>query len=280
MSPLEWVYFGVATLALVGGGVWSVRVLIAPPRHGAHLATPVVQWCVFIALVGYTLFLVARGRQLHFLPVSNVFEAVTFFLWCSIVMTVLVSVRARMETLPTFLLPFLAVLGVVALLLVQGPGEIREEIRRGGFLVHMLCAFLGYAAFTVAAITASIYVLQERRLRHKKLSGISRRVPPLEALDKLSQQLLALGFPLFTVAVALGVLLQIHSHILGDDWLTDPKVISAAVTWIVYCCAFVGSRTTYLYGRKTAWFTLAGYLGVMFTFLGTTILLGAVHGNV
>ena len=278
-STLQWIWFGAATGALCLGGGWSVRTLVAPPKAGASVVTPRLQWSVLIALIGYTLFLLMRARAIGFLPISNVFEAVTFFLWCIIAVAIVVTAWSRMPALPTFLLPFLAILALVALVLAQPAGTVRGELRTGGFLVHMLCAFLGYAAFTVAAISATMYVLQERGLRHKQLSGISRRLPSLEALDRLTRQLLTFGFPLFTTAIGLGVFLAHRSGILGDDWARDAKVVSAGVTWLAYTLVFIGSRTPYLYGRKVAWCTLAAFIGVLFTFLGTTLLLGDPHGN-
>jgi len=277
---VERLVFALATGALCFAGAWSVRILIAPPEDGsAQVVAPAIQWSVLIALSSYTLFLLLRARHLGFLPVSNMFEAVTFFLWCSMAMAIFVTSWSHMSSLPTFLLPFLAVLGLFAFALIGPSGVLKPELRTGYFLIHMLCAFLGYAAFMIAAITASMYVLQEHRLRTKQLSGISRRLPSLEGLENLTRQLLTLGFPLFTVAIALGVVLA-HRHelLLGEDWNRNAKVLSAGATWVAYGLLFVGSRTSFLYGRKVAWFTLAGFVCVLFTFLGTSLLLGDTHG--
>lgn len=280
MLLLERVLFLAATLLLCVGSVWSVRTLMHPPADGtAHLAAPVAHRCVMGALVGYSGFLLLRAVSLRFLPVTGVFEAVTFFLWCSMLMALLVTRRVQMQALPTFFLPFLALLAVLALVLEGPSGTIRQELRRPLFVVHMLCAFLGYAAFTVGALTAGMYVIQERRLRHKQLRGLSRRLPPLEALEQLNRQILAIGFPLFTVAVGLGIFLAHYVELLGDHWTHDAKVLSAGVTWLAYAVLFAGSRTAWLYGRKVAWGTVAGFACALFTFLGTTLLLGVRHGN-
>ncbi len=280
MLAVERFVFLAATLALWVGGAWSVRTLIRPPANGTpHVASPVAHWSVILALVGYTAFLALRAVALGFLPISSLFEAVTFFLWCSMLLALVVSLRARMEALPTFFLPFLALLALLAVVLHAPVGTVRPELRTGLFLLHMLCAFLGYAAFTVGAITAGMYVLQERRLRHKQLRGLSRRLPSLEAMELLNRQILAIGFPLFTIAVVLGVFLAHRHALLAGDWTRDAKVLSAGVTWVTYAFLFIGSRTAWLYGRKVAWGTVAGFLCVLFTFLGTTLFLGVSHGN-
>lgn len=280
MATLEHGLFLLATLSLCLGGAWSVRSLIRPPAEGpAHVAPPVAQWSVAVALVAYCLFLVLRAVSIRSLPITNVFDAVTVFLWCSMILALAVSLRGQMHALPTFFLPFLAVLALVALLLERPVGAVRPELKSPLFLIHMLSAFLGYAAFAVGAITATMYVMQERALRTKQLSGLSRRLPSLEALEQLNHHVLTIGFPLFTVAVGLGIFLA-HSHKLpGGDWTRDAKVISAGVTWLAYAVLFTGGRTGWLYGRKVAWGTVAGFFGVLFTFLGTTLLLGVVHGN-
>lgn len=280
MVNVEGIAFGAATGALCVGGGWSLRSLIRPPRgQVVSMAAPVAQWSVIAALIGYSLFLASRAFAAGAIPVSNVFEAITFFLWCSIAMTFFVTSMSRMPALPTFLLPFLAVMGVLAVVLMRPSSKPAMEEHSVVFFVHMMGAFLGYAAFTIAAITAAMYAMQERQLRVKKLAGISQRLPPLEALERLNSQLLTVGFPLFTVSLALGLYLAHEYPLPGKHWMKDTKVISACITWVAYAVLFGGSRSRTLYGRTLAIATLFAYAAMLFTFLGTSLLLGDVHVN-
>ena len=63
----------------------------------------------------------------------------------------------------------------------------------------MTLAFLGNAVFALAFGVSLIYLLQERYLKHKKITALMKRFPSLESLDRLNYQLLVWGFPLMTL---------------------------------------------------------------------------------
>jgi ABC-type uncharacterized transport system permease subunit len=65
---------------------------------------------------------------------------------------------------------------------------------------------LGVPLFTLAFAAAVAYLVQERRLKQKRLDGVMQRLPPLDALDKAEHRFLIMGFPMMTIGILTGTL--------------------------------------------------------------------------
>jgi ABC-type transport system involved in cytochrome c biogenesis permease subunit len=63
----------------------------------------------------------------------------------------------------------------------------------------------------------------------------------------------------------------------GRYWGWDPKETGAFVAWVTYG-VFLHTRITHGWsGRRSAYFALAGFLFVIFTYLGVSYLLPGLH---
>jgi len=67
------------------------------------------------------------------------------------------------------------------------------------------------------------------------------------------------------------------SGALGEDWMMDWKVAGGVITWLVYAVLLHVRVARARTGKLVAYLTLAGFLLVLFTFLGT-FMLGEKHG--
>ena len=63
----------------------------------------------------------------------------------------------------------------------------------------------------------------------------------------------------------------------GSYWSWDPKETWAAITWLVYALYLHMRITRGWRGRRAAYFAIAGFAVVMFTFFGVTYLLPGLH---
>ena len=111
-----------------------------------------------------------------------------------------------------------------------------------------------------------IYLLQERGLKHKKMTALLKRIPSLEALDRLNYQLLVWGFPLMTLGILTGSLLaRIYW---GDYWTWDPRQISSGIAWLFYGALLHGRITAGLRGKKAALLPCSDSASCLVTFSG------------
>ena len=123
-------------------------------------------------------------------------------------------------------------------------------------------------------VFAVLYLLQERALKRKKFRLFYRRLPSLDILDHLYSNSMLAGLLLMTFGLASGVYWA--SREWDEGWISDPKVISAIVTWLIYFALTSIRALTGWRGKRMAVITLAGFLSLLLTFW-IAALLGGRH---
>ncbi len=168
----------------------------------------------------------------------------------------------------------------MAAFIARGPGTMDSRLQVGWFYIHVIFAFVGYAAFAVAFATSMMYLLQRRQLKTRKsLESVFGRLPSLEVLDSLNQGLINMGFPLFTIAMAVGVYWAHESKILGPNWPNDPKIVFTGITWLLYAALFHIRLLNVIRGKRVAQLTIVAFVFVIITFLGARFLFAGPHEN-
>lgn len=266
--------FSIAILLMVGGALIAVGHLFLPARLPPRYANTAAVGA-FICL---TVFFLSRWQSVGFLPVSNMFESLSFFIWSVALIYLIVEYFLPLPTLSSFILPFITVFALVAAGFAGGPGSMDPKLMSGWFYLHVVFAFLGYATFAVAFATAIMYLLQRRQLKQKKsFESVFHRLPSLEALDELNQKLINMGFPLFSFAILAGVVWAHRSNILGPNWPNDPKVVLTGITWLLYAALFHVRLLAVARGKKIAHLTIVAFAFVVLTFLGTRYMAAGPH---
>ncbi|TNF61051.1 MAG: hypothetical protein EP303_06205, partial [Deltaproteobacteria bacterium] len=69
---------------------------------------------------------------------------------------------------------------------------------------HIGANVLGLVAFALAFTAGVAYMLQERLLRRRQLSGVFQRLPSLDVLDTMGLRAVLVGFPLLTFGMITG----------------------------------------------------------------------------
>lgn len=135
---------------------------------------------------------------------------------------------------------------------------------------HVLAAVAAYAAFLVAFGAGVLYLVQERNVRSGGALPMAEELPSLTRLDRIVYASLAAGLPLLTVALLVGMQ-QAHARGATDLW-RDPTVSTALILWGFYAVVLTLRGTARIRGRKVAWCTIVGFVAVLGTFLGTSLL--------
>ena len=146
------------------------------------------------------------------------------------------------------------------------------------FGIHTILAFLGDAAFAMAAGIGVMYLIQERYVKSKRLSGLFQKLPSLQSLDEINYRLISLGFPLLTLAIITGVIWANTAW--GTYWRWDPKEVWSLITWLIYALVLHLRLTVGWRGKKAAGLSIIGFILVIFTFFGVNLLLKGLHAFV
>lgn len=129
-------------------------------------------------------------------------------------------------------------------------GEVGSWILR----IHIGLAFIGVTAFAFATAVSIVYLIQARMLKQKAHSGLRRRLPPLDVLDRLSLRSIIVGFPFYTIALLLGSAQAVRQGS-GEIKLA---YIFAVVSWLIYGAVLQARLTAGWRGRRAAYLTIAG----------------------
>ncbi|MBI5016450.1 MAG: c-type cytochrome biogenesis protein CcsB [Deltaproteobacteria bacterium] len=268
--------------------VWILEVaafayLVATVLHLAFLGTQragAEVWgrrATWVGFAVHTLGLVVRYVEAGYTPVTSLHESMSFFAWCIVGLYLLLQLRYRVPSLGGFASP-VALLFVLAAVSLGGEIEPLNPALQSYWLpVHVILLFLGDGAFALAAAVAVMYLIQERQLKRKRLTGWFHRLPNLDVLDELNYRCLTIGFPLLTVGIITGSIWAQQAW--GTYWSWDPKETWSLITWLLYAALLHGRLTVGWRGRRAAVWALVGFASVLFTFLGVNYVLPRLLPN-
>jgi len=244
--------YGEACVAYAGN-TWRPGVLGRLATWGVR-----VGWLVQTGLLGL------QATRADGFPWDTWADSLNLFVWLVVGIYLVWGCRARYGLLGLAVMPLAVVLLLVAW--AGGGTEAGGPSRYSDlFLVlHVGSVLVAFAAFTVAAALAALYLWQERRLKDGSAGSVLRlRAPSLGALDKLSARTIALAFPALTIGIATG-LARLASH--GGDF--DATVVATLVAWVVYATFMVVRYGAGWRGRRTAYLVLLGFALVLLVRLG------------
>ncbi len=223
----------------------------------------------------HTLALVSRYWEAGHTPVTNLYESLSFFGWMIVGVFLIVNRKYKVKVLGAFLSPVALVIMIFALALPQAIVPAAPVLRSYWHPFHVFFAFLGDALFALAFCCAVMYLIQERLLKTQNVGAITRRLPSLKMLDDLNYQSLIFGFPLLTLGIITGAVWAEYAW--GRYWGWDPKETWSLITWFLYAALLHQRLAIGWRGRRAAIMAMAGFLAVLFTFLGVNYLPG-LHG--
>jgi ABC-type transport system involved in cytochrome c biogenesis permease subunit len=99
------------------------------------------------------------------------------------------------------------------------------------------------------------------------------RFPSLEVCDDLAYKSLAIGFPLMTLGLISGVLWA-HKANWGPQWEFDTKILLSFFMWLIYLLLIHYRLIAGWRGKRAAYLAIAGFVGVLVTFVGSTYFTG------
>ncbi len=148
------------------------------------------------------------------------------------------------------------VLAVLAAARLSPAGQEQAGLTSLG-RIHIVLAVFGVAIFAVATIVALLYLLEERSIKRKQFDTrtFKNATAPLDGLDALAHRLVVAGFPIFTIAVVLGMVWVSQR----GSTMGRPEYPFAIASWLAFATLLV-TRLAYGWrGRRSAKLTLLGF---------------------
>lgn len=263
MTIYESVAAAAAMIILAIHLIRQLWILLHQRRSGESQAfTSVLRSAAALFLL---LHLVLLSIRRGFPAITAQYEALVLFAFLMLVVVQAVP-RIRASRGPSVLSDLLALL----LLLVSSsplvPYAVAAPVpalRSGWMVVHIVLAFLGEAFFSIAFVSAILFLISKRENRKNRF-------------DRITYISVAYGYVFWTLgALLFGAIWAFQTW--GRYWGWDPKETWSLVTWIVYSVylhlRFVRKRSS----RISAVTAIVGWVVMMFTLFGVNWLYSSLH---
>jgi ABC-type transport system involved in cytochrome c biogenesis permease subunit len=213
---------------------------------------------VLIALAVHGALIIGSAVRYGRIPLIGTHDTLGFLAW-SIGVVYLVFGWRRKRGLYSYLtipLILLLIAGSVISPVMKGP--LPPVLRTIWFELHVVLSFVSYALFAVGAVFGALFLRDgEREQETNQYRNI------------------LLGYVLFSVAMIFG---GIWAHLAwGTYWLWTPKELWTTIVWFFYSLYLHARLVRGWTGRPVAWMGIAGFLIVMFTYVGVGLLMKSSH---
>jgi HemX protein len=188
-----------------------------------------------------TVYLVIRLYTFVELPGLSTFVYWLAFSWLLVTVSLVISRFFRID----YIVFFVNVISFAALALNLYSGIDRGEnyavwqTTRELLYVHISLVLCAYAALTIGALLAGMYLFLHNRLKSKRWSKSLRRYPSLDTIERYADRAVIIGVPLLAMSLAVAATsLVVEGRI---ALLLDWKVLTSFASLIAYI-AYVYQR--------------------------------------
>lgn len=225
---------------------------------------------VAVILHAITLFhnlFVFDGLNLGF---SN---AISLIAWIMALMLLLSICTTPVESLGVFILPMTAI--AVGLEMIFPEHHIIVTVHETDLKLHILISILAYSLFGLVAIHTLLLSLQEKNLRQKQPGGFIRSLPPLQTMESLLFQMIAVGLVLLTISLITGALFlenMFEQHVAH-------KTILSIIAWLIFATLLWGRWKFGWRGKKAIRWTWTGLIILLLAYLGSKWVAEIILGH-
>ena len=256
-----------AALALLSALLYlgsSARQVLKMDRHRAKPEAGVL-WLSIAAVALHFLAVLsevhANGLSLGFYRIASV-----IFLAMSIVSLVLLLIRP-LQMVMVVMFP-LAALSVLVAAFGPATGEASGELSTG-VISHVTLSVVAYGLLTLAALQSALVLLQNNRLRQHQTHGIVRALPPLQLMETMFFELLAMGSAVLTAAIVAGALYV-------DDLFAQHlvhKTVLTIIAWAMFSTVLIVEKIRGWRVHTAVVINLVGYGIMALGFFGSKLVL-------
>lgn len=132
------------------------------------------------------------------------------------------------------------------------------------FESHVALSFFSYALFGIAAVLGILHLADRER------GGASA-----DMTESLQYRIILVGYCFFSTAMVFGGIWAYYAW--GTYWLWTPKELWTVILWLFYSLYLHARLRQWWSGRPSAILAVAGFMIVMFTYLGVSLFMKSSH---
>ncbi len=248
---------------------------VLPLRREAGGPDPLFWAAVAVAVAGpgaYSLVLLGGGWPTGLAAALWVSIAVSMAIFAILTLASREAWRLR-----PLLLPYMILLGVIAVVWGRVPAQAGLVAAPDAWLgLHIAASVATYGLCTLAAVAAAAAFLQERALKGKRPTALSRVLPSISDASLLEVRLLAISEAVLALGIASGMARDYLSS--GQLIHFDHKTLLAGLAFLVIGALLVLHHRSGLRGQRAARLVLLAYLLLTLAYPGVKFVTDVVIG--
>ena len=194
------------------------------------------------------------------------YNALSLMSWCVALIVLLSALSKPLENLAVVIFP----MTTIALLLeiFFESSRILPDSAPVGLKIHVLLSVCAYSLLTIALLQALLLALQDRQISRKQPATIMR-LPPMQIMENLLIQIIAIGFFILSLSLVTG--LMFLNDIFAQHLIH--KTVLSVLAWIIFGILLWGRWTQGWRGKKVIRWTIGGFLSLMLAYFGSKFVL-------
>lgn len=231
------------------------------------------KYAVYATVIGFavhTIAMLLRIIESGRLPFSNQFEFATSFTWGIVLCYIVLHYVYKFTAVGAFVMPLAFLMMGYASMLPKTIKPLMPALQSRWLTIHVGTAIISYGSFAVACGLSIMYLINHYRGNEGK-----GNLPDAEASDYLSYRVIAFGYLMLTLVIVTGAIWAKKAW--SRYWGWDPKETWSLITWLIYSVYLHLRFNRGWKGKTASWFSVIGFICVIFTFIGVNILLPGIH---
>ena len=229
-------------------------------------------YVIALGFVLHTVALVVRGIGAGRLPLTNQYEFATSFAWGICLCFLVFLWKYQFQALGAFVTPVIFIIIGYAAMQSREVRDLMPALRSNWLGIHVSCAIISYGSFGVSFAVSLMYLLRKKMQGNKFWE---EHIPEERKLDLISYRAVSLGFLFLTFVIVTGAIWAERAW--GSYWSWDPKETWSLITWIIYAIYLHLRLSRGWKGKAAAVFAVAGFICVIFTYIGVNTFIPSIH---
>lgn len=263
----------VATLLPIAYGLVSVAYILVFLRN-EPVARRLAPRALGATILLHALYIALLTVQFRRVPIATSFESLSALALALAIVYLVQEKRSGTPYTGALFVPAVFVCQTIASAFINPTVEIKPILQSPLFGLHIAGALLGYSAFAVSAIFGLLFLLLYHELRANRFGIIYERLPSLDELAGMNWRAAMFGLGCLTLAIGAGALMSLEVY---PQFWQDPKVWLSVATWFIYAICLLVRTAGGWQGPRMAYFTIAGFLLVVFSMLAANRLFPSFH---
>ncbi len=268
---MDSLFFKAALVLYLASTAGYIASLLIRRVQAAKIST----WILVAAFCVQGASILLRYVRMGHTPVFGLHDTLSFFVWVMTGTYLAFQLRTKTRVLGAFVSPVAFFMMIVASVGLGGEVTLPLILQGGLVPVHAVLSIIGEALFALACCAGAMYLLQDGLIKHRRMTPLSRLLPPLQDLDRISHLSLLWGFPLLTLGAIAGAVWA--RTVWGSHWSWDPKQVWTLLAWFFYAVVLHQRLAIGWNGRKAALLSIGALIILLAALIGVSVFFTTAH---